>query len=97
MKKNQKELVLGFSTALIATLSGMVLYLELFFTHSYADTLRMMQQKDLSSELLTLGALPNLLVFFVFLKKKQDLRAKGTLLATFCIALIAFFLKFMEV
>jgi hypothetical protein len=40
-----------------------------------------------------LAAVSNLFVFFVFIKKKQDNRAKGVLLATILIALTTLVLK----
>jgi hypothetical protein len=36
---------------------------------------------------LGLSAIPNLFVFFIFLKKKQDYRARGVILACILIAL----------
>ena len=32
--------------------------------------------------------------FFIFIKKKQDYRARGVLLATVCIAVVTFIIKF---
>ena len=39
-------------------------------------------------KILSLAAIPNLVVFFVFIKKKQDNRAKGVLIATLFIAFL---------
>ncbi|MDA9333811.1 hypothetical protein N9Q52_02040 [Polaribacter sp.] len=44
-------------------------------------------------KVLSLAAVSNLFVFFVFIKKKQDNRAKGVLLATILIALTTLVLK----
>jgi hypothetical protein len=43
---------------------------------------------------LSLAAIPNLVVFFIYIKKKQDNSAKGVLLATILISLTTFVLKF---
>jgi len=42
-----------------------------------------------------LGAILNLLAFFVFIKKKQDYRARGVLLITIIIAVSTFVFKFI--
>jgi hypothetical protein len=91
MKRSQKELGYGFFTALFATLSGVVLYLELFSKYSYSQTFQMLEEGGMYGEVLSLGALSNLLVFFIYIKK----RAKGVLLATLCIAFVTLVLKFI--
>ncbi len=54
----------------------------------------MIQQGDLYGKVLSIAAIPNLFVFFIFIKKKQDNRAKGVLMATILIALTTLILKF---
>lgn len=44
--------------------------------------------------LISLGALPNLLAFFEFLKRDQEYEARGVLLATIGTALMTYFLYF---
>ena len=44
--------------------------------------------------LISLGALPNLLAFFEFLKRDQEYEARGVLLATISTALMTYFLYF---
>ncbi|WP_139955727.1 hypothetical protein [Flavicella sediminum] len=95
MKKQQKEIVIGFLVAIFATLSGMYLYVELFSKHGFAETFQMIEDGDLYGQIITLGAVSNIFVFFVYLKKKQELRAKGVLMATIVIALFTLFTKFI--
>jgi len=45
--------------------------------------------------LITLGALPNLAVFFGFLKMNREYRARGVLLATFIAAITAYLIYFI--
>jgi len=93
MKKQHKEIGIGFLIALFACMSGTYLYIELFSKYNFAATLKMVQEGNLYGELITLGALANLFVFFVYIKKKQDARAKGVLIATFVIAFVTLVLK----
>ena len=44
-------------------------------------------------KLISLGAVLNLIAFFVFIKKKQDYRARGVLLITVFIAVFTFVFK----
>jgi hypothetical protein len=45
---------------------------------------------------LVLGAIANIFVFFIFLKKKQIYRARGVLIETFLLAFIVLFLTFFN-
>jgi len=53
----------------------------------------MIKEGNLYAQVLSLAALPNLFVFFIFIKKKQDYRARGVLIASILIALVTFVLK----
>ena len=44
-------------------------------------------------KLISLGAILNLIAFFIFIKKKQDYRARGVLLITVFIAVFTFVFK----
>lgn len=95
MKTIQKEIIIGVLVAIFATIAGVILYLEVFSDYGYTKTFQLIEEGGMYGEILTLGAVPNLFVFFIFLKKKQDLRAKGVLLATIVIAFVTLFLKFL--
>ena len=95
MEKRHTEIGIGFLVAIFATLSGVYLYVELFSDYDFVTTFEMIQDQDLYGQIVTLGAVANLFVFFVYLKKKQEARAKGVLLATIVIALITLFTKFL--
>ena len=90
-----KEMGLGVVISIIATLAGMFIYIEFFSLYNFEETLKVMREGDLYGKVLTLAAIPNLFVFFVFIKKKQDYRARGVLLATILIAITTFVLKFV--
>jgi len=90
----KKDILIGFLVAILATFGGVFLYLEYFSKFSFQDTLIMIEERNLYGKVLSLAAIPNLFVFFIFIKKKQDARAKGVLLATITIALLTLILKF---
>ena len=90
-----KEISIGFCIAIFATIAGMYLYVELFSDHDFITTFEMIQDGDLYGKIITLGAVANVFVFFVYLKKNQEVRAKGVLLATILIAFVTLLSKFI--
>jgi hypothetical protein len=88
-----KEVRIGILTSLIATIAGAFVYLEFFSSYNFQETIAVLKAQNLYGKVLTLAAIPNLFVFFVFLKKKQDYRAKGVLCTVILIAFITFALK----
>ncbi len=93
MTKDVKDIIIGSSVALFATLAGVFLYIELFSRYAFEESLEMIERGGLQAEVLTLGAVPNLFVFFVYIKKKEDKKAQGVLLFTMLVALLVFILK----
>jgi hypothetical protein len=91
----RKEIGIGFLISVIATASGAFLYLQYFSSYSFEETWKLVQEEKLYGTIIALSALPNLFVFFIFLKKKQDYRARGVLIACIFLALITFVLKFI--
>lgn len=94
-KAIRKEILIGFLASIIATACGAFLYLQYFSEYGFEETLQMVKEGNLYATVLSLAALPNLFVFFVFIKKKQDYRARGVLTASILTALITFVLKFI--
>ena len=91
----RKEILIGFLVSIIATAFGVFLYLQYFSKYGFEETLQLVKEGNLYASVLSLAALPNLFVFFIFIKKKQDYRARGVLTASILTALITFVLKFI--
>lgn len=95
--KLKKELLLGFLSGIGANLIGIALCLWIISMVkglSFTGTFDFYKQSDTLWMILALGALPNLLVFFGFLKKDLEYRARGVLMATFITAIITYLLYF---
>jgi hypothetical protein len=90
----KKDILIGALISLFATAAGIFLYLEYFSKYNLNETFRMIQEGGLLGKILSLAAIPNLFVFFIFIRKKQDNRAKGVLFITILIALTTLILKF---
>ena len=91
----KKEILIGIIVGLFATLAGYYLYVELFIDTNFKEAFRFIHQEKMYGKILSLAAVPNLLVFFVFIKKKQDQRARGVLIATLFIALLILVSQFL--
>lgn len=91
----KKELLIGLAVGLIATAIGFYFYVEYALSGTFKDALAVMKEKDLYGKVLSIAAIPNLLAFFIFLKKKQDFRAKGVLLATLLVAVLILVSQFI--
>ncbi|KGL58857.1 hypothetical protein [Polaribacter sp. Hel1_85] len=91
----KKNILIGILVSLFATFGGIFLYLEYISKFGFYETIDLIKEGKLYGKVLSLAAIPNLFVFFIFIKKKQDNRAKGVLLAIILIALTTLFLKFI--
>ncbi|WP_439132008.1 hypothetical protein [Polaribacter sp.] len=91
----KKDIVIGLLVSLFATAAGGYLYIEYFSKFSFNETLQMIEDGDLYGKILSIAAIPNLFVFLIYIKKKQDHRAKGVLIMTILIALTTLILKFI--
>ncbi|MBT3560207.1 MAG: hypothetical protein HN773_04395 [Flavobacteriaceae bacterium] len=90
----KKEIIIGLITGFIANISGLVLaILFLNDNPSIIEVIVKSFEERLLSKLISLGAIMNLFVFFVYIKKRQENRAKGVLMATIIIAIITIILN----
>ncbi len=91
----KKEILIGIAVGILATLAGYYLYVELFINANFKEAFRFIHEEKMYGKILSLAAIPNLVVFFVFIKKKQDQRARGVLIATLFIALLILVSQFL--
>ena len=87
----KKEVGIGFLVGLIANAIGIFLAIQLFGNgEDIETTIKQAIANGFFGKLLSIGAILNLITFFIFLKKKQDYRARGVLLATILVAIVSF-------
>lgn len=87
----KKEVGIGFLVGLIANAVGIFLAIQLFGNgEDIETTIKQAIANGFFGKLLSIGAILNLIAFFIFLKKKQDYRARGVLLATILVAIVSF-------
>ncbi|MEM1257631.1 MAG: hypothetical protein AAGC45_01890 [Bacteroidota bacterium] len=91
----RKEIGIGFLVGLIANTFGTLLYILLFSDLPIGETFQAAFAQGHLGSLLALGAILNLVAFFIFLRIKRDLRARGVMIATLLTALIILAYKFV--
>ncbi|SHE82995.1 hypothetical protein SAMN05444278_10692 [Psychroflexus salarius] len=91
-----KQILIGFIIGVIANLAGLYLYVYLFTDYEIEVALRLSYQDGFIGKLIALGAVLNFLPFFVFIKKKQDYRARGVLIATILSAILILISKIID-
>jgi formate-dependent nitrite reductase membrane component NrfD len=91
----KKEIFIGFIVGIIATAFGLVFAIQIFGkSDDWSAVLRQAVAEGFLTKLMSIGALLNLGAFFLFLKKKQDHRAKGVLIATILVFIATMIIKF---
>jgi quinol-cytochrome oxidoreductase complex cytochrome b subunit len=93
-KLNKKELFCGLLSGFLANLLGMIIVgIVLFQNFNILKIINDSISETFITKLISLGAIVNLIVFFIFLKYDYEERAKGVLLATFIIAILTIYIN----
>lgn len=91
----KKEVFIGFITGLLANTFGLFLAALILGENSNViASIKASLEEDFFGKLVSIGAVFNLVLFFYYLRRKKDYRARGVLLATLIIAIITFLVKF---
>ena len=91
----KKDILIGIITAIIANTLGIIIYILIFSDKGIEATIQQSLNEGFFGKVVSLGALLNLVAFFLFIKKEQDHRARGVLLATVLIAVMIMIRKFI--
>lgn len=69
----RKEILVGILAGLLATVLGFYLYVEFVLNGSFQESLTIINNKNLYGQILSIAAIPNLIVFFIFIKKSKTI------------------------
>ena len=90
----KKEIFIGIVIGLIANIAGIIFcILILHDDPSIMEVIIKSFEEGIISKLISLGAIMNLFVFLVYIKKRQDHRAKGVLFTTVFLAITTLILN----
>ena len=90
MKKT--DLLIGFFIGILSALLGTILFLKLFTEVQTINDFHIVREQGILGKVLTLGAILNIIIFFILLKKNKELMARGIVLATIILAILTVFL-----
>jgi hypothetical protein len=92
MKKT--DLLIGFFMGIVACIVGTFVFLLLKMPKLVSvEGFQTIREQGIMGKLITLGAVINLLLFFILLKKNKDLMARGVVLATIVLAFVTLFMQ----
>ncbi|MFH4964880.1 hypothetical protein V8G69_07740 [Gaetbulibacter sp. M235] len=90
----KKELIIGLLVGLIANAIGLILAATILGNgDDFTKVIKAAAAEGFLGKLISLGAILNLITFFIFIKKKQDYRARGVLIITIFVAVFTFVFK----
>jgi hypothetical protein len=89
---NKIDLLIGVIIGLVTTTLGMFLFFELFSNYSFMEGMKGMKNQGFLGKIITLGAVLNIIVFFILLKLDREIMARGVVLATIILTILTLFL-----
>ncbi len=92
------EIMRGFVVGLIFNSVGIILctfIISLIKGTEFVETFTMYKDSGNLWMIISLGALPNLIAFFGFLRINREHRARGVLMATFVAAIVTYVIYFI--
>ena len=94
---NKKEILLGIFSGFLANITGTIFSVIILFQEIKVSNILRILSNSISdnfiTKLISLGAIMNLIVFFVFLRNDYEEKARGVLVATFIIAILTIYLN----
>jgi hypothetical protein len=90
----KKDIFIGMLVGFIANGIGLFLAATLLGNgDDFMTVIKAASEEGFLGKLISLGAVLNLIAFFIFIKKRQDYRARGVLLITLFVAVFTFVFK----
>jgi len=90
MKKT--DLLVGLFIGIASALLGSSIFLAYFTKYNLFKDFEAIRAEEILGKVITLGAVLNIIVFFILLKKNKELMARGVVLATIILAIATLFL-----
>ena len=94
-KKSYDTLWHGLIPALVLPALTLLIFWLLKSDRSFVEFLEKFQQMNMLSKVVSLSAIPNLLLFFIFIWTNRNFSARGVIFSTLLLALVMVILKFV--
>ena len=82
------DLFLGVIIGFVTTVLGMFIFITFFTDFHFIDGIKNIKANGFLGKLITLGAVLNIIAFFILLKVNRELMARGVVLSTIVLTLI---------
>jgi len=92
MKTDKIQFFIGFILGLIACSIGVVIFLIFVAKVDLAVSINFLKTQKLFGKVIAIGCVLNLILFFLFLKLKNDFMAKGVIFSVIVLAISSLFL-----
>jgi hypothetical protein len=89
MKKT--DLLIGIMIGIVSAVIGTYIFIEGFTGYSFFVGIREMKLQGHLGKVITLGAILNLIIFFVLLQINKEMMARGVVLATIILTVVTLF------
>lgn len=89
---NYKDLIIGVFIGLVTAILGIFIFLKAFTFYDPLTDIQLLKQQGILGKVVTLGAILNIIVFFILLKKDKDTMARGVILALILLTIFTLFL-----
>ncbi|WP_395077383.1 hypothetical protein [Flavobacterium sp.] len=85
------DLLFGVIIGFITTFVGMFFFMEFFTETGFTEGIKGMSSRGFLGKIITLGAILNIIGFFILLKFDKELMARGVVLVTILLTVITIF------
>lgn len=96
MKYKFDKVLVGFSGGIIVPLIAFLTYYLIEFRHlTFGEFYRNLTSRDIMGQIISLCAIPNLLLFFVFIWLSLYKGARGVIISTFLFAFVIVGIRYL--
>ncbi|MGV7106539.1 hypothetical protein [Flavobacterium sp. U410] len=90
--KNKKDFIIGFLIGIAGSFTGCFIALQFFTKAGFIEGFILMREAGMIGKVITLGAILNLIIFFLLLNRNKELMARGVILAMFILTVLTLIL-----
>ncbi|MCC9062915.1 hypothetical protein [Flavobacterium piscisymbiosum] len=89
---NKKDLLIGFIVGIFTALLGSYLFITFFTKFDLSTGIQIIKQQGYLGKVITIGTVLDLAVFWILLKRNEELKARGVVLAVIVLAISTLFI-----
>lgn len=82
------DLIWGVLICFLVTILGSYIFIEVFAGYPFVNGVAFFKSHGLLGKIITLGAILNIILFFILLKFNKDLMARGVILGMILLTII---------